>query len=292
MASTQWTSIRAWDHLTKEVLQIPDILYIYADTVGCSNIDDFMYLGSKDFETAFEVTTSDISGIATTVRQTLTRVTIGKLLRAQKWFDRQPVRNYETWSQLTLEVLNNFRDNPLPSPPSIMETTPFTPTSSAHPHVPSFDTKKSESSVNTFIKSIKRSIDDYPGFNDGKHWFNWHRRIRTKAAAHGCDKVLDRAYVPGPDTEDLFYEQQKFMYDVFVEKVTTQRGRQIVRQFESSLDAQQVWATLCDEYASRVHAHISGATVEAELMAMRCDSTWTSCATFLTTWQLKLMDSR
>jgi len=49
------------------------------------------------------------------------------------------------------------------------------------------------------------------------------------------------------------------MYDVFMDKIQTQRGKQIVRLHESKMDAQQVWIGMVEEYGSGVHALITAA---------------------------------
>jgi len=74
MSSTEWTSVQAWDDLMG-ILQAPDILNDFANAVGKSDIDDFMYLGSYDLETLFEVTaTGTTMEVTTPTHQSLTRV--------------------------------------------------------------------------------------------------------------------------------------------------------------------------------------------------------------------------
>jgi hypothetical protein len=293
MSETIWDAAKAWDHLLKVVFPTANDLPHFAYKVGCYDIDDFTYLSLKDFDTEFNIVTASAQGESITTNHTLSRVLIGKLLRAQRWYDFQPVRDYDTWSLLSTKVLNDFRvEAPITS--TVFPTTPGGIPSTPNIHTiqvtPSPEIIKADSSVATFVKSIKRSAEDYPSFQDAKIWFSWHRRVKTKAAAHGCEKVLDKTYVPDRHTEALFAEHQKFMFDMFMDRVQTQRGKQIVRQFEPTMDAQGVWASLCDEYSSGVQAHISGATVEAALMALRCDSQWKSCEKFMNTLYLELMD--
>jgi hypothetical protein len=243
----QWTPTQAWDHLVSNVLQSPNTLNAFAYAVGCEDIDDFMYLGQTDFKTPFEVSTKDDQGNDTTVTQMLSSVTVNKLLRAQQWYDAQMIRDYSTWSYLTINVLNGFRNGTPSTTPTSPGTIPVTPMTSTTPIPINYGTTKQESYVTSFAKSIKRSTEDYPAFQEAKNWFSWSRRVKTKAAAHGCENVLDRYYVPDHETSPLFREHQKFLYDTFADKVQTQRGRQIVRLHESNLDAQKVWGDLCDE---------------------------------------------
>jgi hypothetical protein len=289
-SNTSWSSTQAWSHLITNVLQSPETLNAFAYAVGCQDIDDFLYLGQSDFGTPFELPMKDEQGNTAYRTQVLARVLVNKLLRAQRWYEAQPVRDYDTWSNLAINVLNEFR---IESPGMVPMTTgaiPSTPTTPNVVNSMNYGSKSQDSTVTNFMKSIKRSAEDYPIFNEAKHWYTWSRRVKTKAATHGCDKVLDSTYVPELESILLFEEQQKFMYDVFVDKVQTQRGKQIVRSCESNMDAQKAWTGLCEEYGSGVHAHIAAANIEAELMTMRCDSEWKSSVKFLNTWSLKMMD--
>jgi len=62
MTTVRWTSKGAWEHLLNKVFQTSDTLPFFAFSVGCENIDDFMYLTRGDFETSFQVTSSDDEG--------------------------------------------------------------------------------------------------------------------------------------------------------------------------------------------------------------------------------------
>jgi len=187
MAGTPWTATQAWDYLADNIFKASDILPSFTYAAGCSDVDDFMYLSQADFEIFFEVPSKDTSGTTVTTRLSLTRVLAGKLLRAQRWYIAQPTGNYDTWRQLTVGTLNDFHERHVSSSTSNNEILPS----------PALQPMKADSSVTTFIKSIKRSTDDYPVLQDGKNWYSWQHRIRIKAAAHGCDNVLNKNY--GPD---------------------------------------------------------------------------------------------
>jgi len=266
MAVAYWTSKQAWDHLVEEVLNAKDVLPYWAYNVGLNDIDDFMYLRQADFEVTFTLPSSDVEGTTEQpTSQNLTRVLVGKLLRAQRWFEKQPRRSYDTWAGLTKEGLNFFIEiEPGPSTP----TTPISPTpfQSMTMEVETPVPKKSErekTGIASYTKSIKRSTEDYPIFQDGKMWYNWQRKIRTKATAQGYRNVLSTTYIPEDDEAAFLWEEhQSFMFDVFADKIQTPTGKQIVRKHEATLDAQQVWADLCQEYAAGVQADIAAASVE------------------------------
>jgi hypothetical protein len=81
MTGTLWTPKQAWDYLANSVLKASDILPHFTFAAGCSDVDDFMYLGRTDFEIAFEVPSKDTARIAMTTSLTLSRVLAGKLMR-------------------------------------------------------------------------------------------------------------------------------------------------------------------------------------------------------------------
>jgi len=87
MTTTTWTAKRAWEHLATVVLQEPETLPHFSYATGLEDIDDFMYLERSDFETSFEVGIMDSTGATVPSSQTLPRVLIGKLIRAQRWSD-------------------------------------------------------------------------------------------------------------------------------------------------------------------------------------------------------------
>jgi len=133
--ATQWTPNQAWEHLVTNVLQSPHALNSFAYAVGCTDIDDFMYLKQTDFESPFEISSQDEGGNTVSTTQVLSRVLVNKLLRAQRWFDAQMICDYDTWSNLTISVLNDFKEGAnmvtptSPGTDKAIPTTPITPLS-------------------------------------------------------------------------------------------------------------------------------------------------------------------
>jgi hypothetical protein len=156
MADSTWDAIRAWDYLVNQVFQAEDTLPFFAYAVGCKDVDDFLYLSHNDFGIEFNVTSSNEIGESITTRHSFSRVLIGKLVRAQQWYGAQSVRDYSTWRNLNLRVLNEFHvgtvnvfstgTSPTPSTP-----TPYTPIPVTFPT----DIPKVDSTVAMFMKSIK-----------------------------------------------------------------------------------------------------------------------------------------
>ena len=76
---------------------------------------------------------------------------------------------------------------------------------------------------------------------DEKQWDNCRRKTISTIYAHGFEKILSGIYTPGDPDEVLpFQEQNKFMYDVFLEILQTpmrihfsilSKHREMPRQF-------------------------------------------------------------
>ena len=63
------------------------------------------------------------------------------------------------------------------------------------------------------------------------------------ATTHGCEEILERDYMPGydDDSQELFQQNQYFMYRVFYKVLQSDMGKTIVRKHAPTLDAQSVW---------------------------------------------------
>lgn len=78
-------------------------------------------------------------------------------------------------------------------------------------------TRPPYSAAADFKRGIKRDKNHYKEIRDEKQWDDWKRSTVSTVYAHGCENILSQSYVPSsPDDSILFSEQQKFMYDVWV----------------------------------------------------------------------------
>ena len=76
-------------------------------------------------------------------------------------------------------------------------------------------------------------------------WDNWNRSTTAQARAQDISNVLDPNYVPpNQEARDLFIEQQKFMYAVFEKTLLTDKGKALVRHYQTSYDAQAIYREL------------------------------------------------
>ena len=106
-----------------------------------------------------------------------------------------------------------------------------------------------------FRRGIKRDKNNFPTFKDDKQWIRFNRDLRAEARAQALEDILDPTFVPiGPNAKDLFNEQQKFMYSVFLTTLLTDTGKDLVRQHEPNHDAQKIYHELCDAYTKSTKA--------------------------------------
>ena len=106
-------------------------------------------------------------------------------------------------------------------------------------------TKKLVSSTtlrDNFAKSIKKDPEAYPAFKEARFWDTWNWELTSKAHLHDLSNVLDPNNVPNTAEEfELFELQKRFIYSVFVSKVTVADGVNIVK---TNKDAQLCYSAL------------------------------------------------
>jgi hypothetical protein len=96
-----------------------------------------------------------------------------------------------------------------------------------------------------FRRGIKRDKGHYADLKDNKYFSTWNRGIVATAHMHHTHNVLDEKYHPTSDIEvAVFKEMQTFMYAVLEVHLKTDKGKSLVSQFESTLDAQSIYREL------------------------------------------------
>jgi hypothetical protein len=111
--------------------------------------------------------------------------------------------------------------------------------------------------------------------------------------AHGCENILSQSYVPAtPDDTILFIEQQKFMYDVWVNVLRTPMGKHYVRKNEGNRDAQAVWRDYANYMRSSTRADIEIEDLMTALTSLRIDSQRGNAQKFILGWldQLRMYE--
>ena len=139
--------------------------------------------------------------------------------------------NYESfYAGLTLDALMEWKANEM-----TMNTT--------SPRV-----AKSRDLVADFKKGIKRDPSQFPSLKHVDNWPTFKREILAQARAQGVVDVFNPKYKPrGSEERELFALQLYYVYAIFCSNLKTDFGRKLVRDHESSQDAQAIWAELSND---------------------------------------------
>ena len=79
----------------------------------------------------------------------------------------------------------------------------------------------------------------------------WRRKFSAVGSSHGLDNLCDEQFVPiGTDNIDLFTTQHKFLFAVLCTKLKTSKGKELIRQYSKTRDAQAILRDL-DEYHTK-----------------------------------------
>jgi hypothetical protein len=108
------------------------------------------------------------------------------------------------------------------------------------------------------------------------------------ARAQDLSDVLNPKYVPQTTpTYDLFWEKQKFLYAVLEGKVETAKGKSIIRQYESTYDAQKAYKKLEEHHLTSNTAMFAANKIMEYLTTIRInDGSWHgTLENFLINWK-------
>ena len=104
---------------------------------------------------------------------------------------------------------------------------------------------KARTPAEDFIRGIKLDPTYYPILKQDKGFDQFNRSLVATARSHGMLSVLDPAYEPQTAEEfDLFECHQAFLYRVFTMNLLTTKGKELVRKYQVTYDAQSVYDDL------------------------------------------------
>ena len=118
---------------------------------------------------------------------------------------------------------------PLSSPLQVsIPTPPTTPTMTQHV------------GHSTFMPNVKLDVKQYPTFNgDGSAWIKFKRGVLSIASTHGLDDVFDENKAPpvaGDADYPLFNDKNRFVYSIWMSRITAGMALSILREFEDARD--------------------------------------------------------
>ena len=192
-------------------------------------------------------------------------------------------QDYDQWHTTTPEEEIHFQT------PSKFRS-PTTPRSTV-----SSEASESYITLTTFKKGIKRDASAYPIFKNERSYNIFICHFKATAKAKGLNSLMDPNFTPGSDEHEqqLFQEQQDFLYSVLISSLKTEFSEALVKDHEG--DAQLI--------LELVHEHHTGNSqysraeinrITKYLTNIKLDDTWRETnESFLMHYndQLRLLDS-
>ena len=96
-------------------------------------------------------------------------------------------------------------------------------------------TSESQTALNNFKKGTKRDASVYPIFKNDKYYDTFQRSFSANLKAQGLYDVADPDHDPESGDiyeQELFKGKQSFVYSVLVTSLQTEKGRELVKEFE------------------------------------------------------------
>jgi hypothetical protein len=137
-------------------------------------------------------------------------------------------------------------------------------------------------------REIKADPSLFPVLKDEKYHDLCHRSFATQARDQDVSEVVDSTYIPVTQDEiNLFTEKQQFLYAVLETKVLTDRGKDIILDYENDFNSQKVYQKLKAHHLTSTKAMIESSKILAYFASTKLgDGTWNgSTESFVTNWQ-------
>ena len=154
---------------------------------------------------------------------------------------------------------------------------------------------ESQTALNNFKKGTKRDASVYPIFKNDKYYDTFQRSFLANLKAQGLYDVAD----PDHDPEDgdiyekeLFKAKQSFVYSVLVTSLQTEKGRELVKEFEG--DARSIILKLHHHHTKSNVAQHDIITLTTEVTNLTLNDSWKGTVRqFLSHFKekLRLLDS-
>ena len=126
---------------------------------------------------------------------------------------------------------------------------------------------ESQTALNNFKKGTKRDASVYPIFKNDKYYDTFQRSFLANLKAQGLYDVADHDHDPETgDTyeKELFKRKQSFVYSVLVISLQTEKGRELVKEFEG--DARSIILQLH-------HYHTKSNVAQHDIITLTTDIT-------------------
>ena len=192
-------------------------------------------------------------------------------------------QDYDEWRISTPEEEIHFQT------PSKLGS-PATPRSMA-----TSEASESYITLTNFKKGIKRDASAYPILKNERYYNTFIRHFKATAKAQGLNTLMDPNFTPGSDEyeQQLFQEQQDFLYSVLISSLKTDFSEALVKDLEG--DAQLILELLHEHHTGNSQYSRSEINrITKYLTNIKLDATWRGTnESFLMHYndQLRLLDS-
>ena len=149
--------------------------------------------------------------------------------------------------------------------------------------------------LTNFKKGIKRDASAYPILKNERYYNTFIRHFKATAKAQGLNTLMDPNFTPGSDEyeQQLFQEQQDFLYSVLISSLKTDFSEALVKDHEG--DAQLILELLHEHHTGNSQYSRSEINrITKYLTNIKLDDTWRGTnESFLMHYndQIRLLDS-
>ena len=149
--------------------------------------------------------------------------------------------------------------------------------------------------LTNFKKGIKRDASAYPIFKNERYYNTFIHPFKATAKAQGLNSLMDPNFTPGSDEyeQQLFQEQQDFLYSVLISSLKTDFSEALVKDHEG--DAQLILELLHEHHTGNSqYSRAEINRITKYLTNIKLDDTWRGTnESFLMHYndQLHLLDS-
>ena len=156
-------------------------------------------------------------------------------------------------------------------------------------------TSESQTALNNFKKGTKRDASVYPIFKNDKYYDTFQRSFLANLKAQDLYDVADPDHDPESGDiyeQELFKGKQSFVYSVLVTSLQTEKGRELVKEFEG--DARSIILKLHHYHTKSNVAQHDIITLTTEIPNLTLNDSWKGTVRqFLSHFKekLRLLDS-
>ena len=129
--------------------------------------------------------------------------------------------------------------------------------------------------LTNFKKGIKRDASAYPIFKNERYYNTFIRHFKATAKAQGLSTLMDPNFTPGSDEygQQLFQEQQDFLYSVLISSLKTDFSEALVKDHEG--DVQLILELLHEHHTGNSQYSRSEINrITKYLTNIKLDDTW------------------